>query len=239
MNLQEFINTYNGKGQVGTTRDNTGQCVGLVIKWLVSTLKQPMIWGHAKDLITNADRNAYEIILNTPDAIPQAGDVIVWTQGFNGTFGHTAIATGKATVNTFEVFEQNNPLGAACRLYTYRNYAYVQGWIRPKVAKPAPQPTEPVITDQTKIPQLENMEVQAIVSKVHDLTRDYKGALIQARDLKRQLDEMSKEFSDYMSEHEKCITNQSSQPKQPTLTEQLLVLLKEWVEKWTNQKSKP
>lgn len=177
MNLIEFIIKYNGVGGIGTTKENTGQCVGLVIKWLVSTLKQPMIWGHAKDLLVNADTNVYDIIKNTPEAIPNPGDVIVWTAGFNGTYGHTAIVV-KGNVKTFEVFEQNNPLLSPCMLRTYPNYAYVDGWLRPKpnISNPvvSQTPSNPTISDQTllDIGNGEMQEWQAIKSIIHDLRRD-------------------------------------------------------------------
>lgn len=130
MTLPDFIAKYNGQGNVGNTAENKGQCVGLVMVWLVDTLGNPHIWGHAKDLMANADRNAYEVITNTPDGVPQAGDVICWNGRMGGGYGHTAIVT-KADVNTFEVFEQNtNPL--TCHLHTYPSYSNVQGWIRSK-----------------------------------------------------------------------------------------------------------
>lgn len=135
-----FLAKYTGATGVGNTPQNKGECVGLVMVW-AQALGLPHVWGHAKDLLVNADRAAYDVIPNTPSAVPQAGDIIVWRQGFNGTYGHTAISTGKATTATFEVFEQNNPLGAGCRVATYRNYAYVDGWLRAKTATPAPTPT--------------------------------------------------------------------------------------------------
>ena len=130
MTFEEFVAKYKGQKNVGNTTDNKGQCVGLVMVWF-EAIKTPHIWGHAMDLLKNADKEEYEVIANTPDAVPQKGDVVVWRKGFNGTFGHTAIATGKGDTKTFEVFEQNNPLGSDCHFRTY-NYSYVEGWLRPK-----------------------------------------------------------------------------------------------------------
>jgi surface antigen len=144
MTLQEFIEKYNGVGNVGNTQENTGQCTGLVSVW-TDNLKLPHVWGNAADLLVNAGE-AYEVIKNTPDAIPEPGDCIVWTKGFNQTFGHTAIVV-KGNVKTFEVFEQNNPLGGSCRLHTYPDYSYVDGWFR----KRAIIAQEIAQTDQTII----------------------------------------------------------------------------------------
>ena len=174
MTLTQFIERYNGVGNVGTTTENTGECVGIIQKWLKNIAPDaPYTWGHAKDLLINADRNSYEVIENTPDAVPEAGDVIVWKQGFNGTFGHTAIVV-KGNVATFEVFEQNNPLNSPCRLHTYPNYAYVEGWLR-NSAKSA-QPITQELTDQTIIPavllgQSLPLEIQQIRGLLGDFRR--------------------------------------------------------------------
>ena len=137
MDFQSFLNKYNGAQNVGNTSENKGQCVGLVMVWLKDTLKLPHVWGHAKDLLANADPNSYEVIYNSPLGVPQKGDVVVWKQSFNGTFGHTAIATGSGNIFNFEVFEQNNPLGSNCHLAKY-NYNHVAGWLRPR-KQPEPQ----------------------------------------------------------------------------------------------------
>lgn len=231
--MQEFIAKYNGVGNVGNTTDNRGECVGLVMVWLKDQ-GLPHVWGHAKDLLINADRNSYNVIDNTPEAVPNPGDVIVWKQGFNNTFGHTAIVT-KATVNTFEVFEQNNPLGSPCRLHTYKNYAYVDGWLRPKqVIASIPSvfvPTEPIITDQTRIPQIDNLEVQQIRGRIGDLTRDYNGALAQAGDLKRQVNEGLETIEEQKREIfkllERCHENSKNPPimVDPVFTNKLAILL--------------
>ena len=144
LSFQEFLNKYNGQQNVGNTTENTGQCVGLVAVW-VDALSLPHIWGNACDLFVNANEKFFTKILNTPDAIPQAGDIIVWSAKFNGTVGHTGIATGTADINTFECFEQNDPLKSNCHLKTY-NYNFVTGWLRPKVSSVG---VDPVILAQS------------------------------------------------------------------------------------------
>ena len=131
MNFKSFLDRYNGKYNVGNTTENKGECVGLVSVF-IDSLNLPHVWGNASDLFANADEKFFEKILNTPDAIPQAGDIIVWNSKFNGTVGHTGIATGTASLDTFECFEQNDPLKSNCHLKTYK-YTYVTGWLRPKI----------------------------------------------------------------------------------------------------------
>jgi hypothetical protein len=133
MTFTEFKNQYNGQSNVGNTAANRGQCVGLVSLWM-DNFKIAHVWGDAKDLYANASDKDFAKIPNDPTAIPQQGDIIVWSSAFNGGVGHTGIASGKADVNTFECFEQNDPIGSSPHLKTY-NYAYVTGWLRPIVAQ--------------------------------------------------------------------------------------------------------
>ncbi len=205
MNLDNFITAYNGKKGVGNTTANKGECVGLVMVWLVDTLKQPHVWGHAMDLLKNADRTAYDVILNTPDAVPQKGDVIVWRKGFNGTFGHTAIATGTGTTNSFEVFEQNNPLGAGCRLHTY-SYSFVDGWLRPKAVAEGcllanteenRVTFERLVANSTTYDAIKAAgfsNVETILSKITSLNEE-KEALRQ--DYERRLDELQTKLHEF------------------------------------------
>lgn len=132
MTFQEFLNKFNGQSNVGNTPENKGECVGLVSVW-VDNLGYDHIWGHAKDLVNNYNPNQFDFILNTPEAMPEQGDIICWNSTMGGGYGHTAIATGgQTTLTTFEVFEQNNPTGSNCHLKTYPNYNNVIGWLRPK-----------------------------------------------------------------------------------------------------------
>ena len=169
LSFQDFLKKYNGQSNVGNTPENKGECVGLVSVW-IENLGLPHIWGHAKDLYKNADPKSFEKIPNTPTAVPQKGDIIVWSEKYNGTFGHTGIVTGTGNVNNFEAFEQNDPLGSNCHLKMYSYFAVV-GWLRPKVSTPTPPTTTPPMNDQTIIDlgPYGKMEIQAIRGKMGDL----------------------------------------------------------------------
>lgn len=171
LTLEQFIAKYNGQKGVGNTPQNKGQCVGLVSIWW-DEFGTPHIWGDAKDLPENIDKNFYEYILNTPTGIPARGDVIVWGAGFLGSaIGHTAIATGGAgtDVNKFEVFEQNMPIGGACRLHLYPNYNSVRGWLRFK-------PQEPMATITQK-------ELDKIIADRNKNWNLYQAELLTNRDI--------------------------------------------------------
>lgn len=130
MSFDEFQKQFSNQPNVGNTPENRGQCVGLVEVW-IDTLGGPHDWGNATDLYNNADPNFFAKIPNTPTAIPQQGDIIVWDGKFNGGLGHTGIATGKADINSFDCFEQNDPINSKPHVKNY-NYAYITGWLRPK-----------------------------------------------------------------------------------------------------------
>lgn len=122
-----FFNKYNNKycdfdGAYGA------QCVDLVEFW-GKLLAAPVLAGDAKDF-QDQTLGFYIWIPNTPDNNPRVGDIVVWSGDYNNDGGHCGIATGKGDTNTFEVFVQNDPLGANCQLKTY-NYTDVVGWLRP------------------------------------------------------------------------------------------------------------
>lgn len=129
MNLQSFIDKYTGVPSVGNTPENIGECVGLVMKWTASK-GLPHTWGHARDLLANADRKAFMVIANSETNFPLPGDVLCWNGRWGGGYGHTGVVVS-ADANTFTTFEQNSPKGSAPRLVKHANYSNVQGWMRP------------------------------------------------------------------------------------------------------------
>jgi len=144
---QDFFNKYNGKGKIGNTVENKGQCVGLVSIWS-DTFNIPHTWGNACDLYANADSNYYDKIPNTPTGIPIVGDIIIWSSEYNDGPGHTGIATGKGNIDTFDCFQQNDPTGSVSHNKTY-NYNFVTGWLRIRSIK-----KEEVTLESTKFVEL-------------------------------------------------------------------------------------
>jgi hypothetical protein len=134
LNIDEFIKKYTGV-KVGTTKDNFGECTGLIHKWR-ENLGLTIFWGHAKYLYANAPSSEYTKIKNASGIYPRAGDIIVWTSVMGGGYGHTAIAISSSVKeDSVTVFEQNNPIGNAPRTYTYKNWNGIYGWLRPNVAE--------------------------------------------------------------------------------------------------------
>lgn len=147
MTFSDFLAKFNGQNGVGNTLENKGQCTGLANVFIVDYLKKSFIWGNAKDFINNYNPKDFEVILNTPDAIPQQSDIVIWGQAYNGNYGHVGVATGTGDLNSFECFVQNDPLGSNCHLKTY-NYNSVLGWLKPlSVVEPSPDTIQVLKTD--------------------------------------------------------------------------------------------
>lgn len=134
--FKNFLAKYNNQFVEVVDPTNWAQCFDLVIKWceklglptnvFSGLLNAYQIWEPS----TVIAMNNFIRVPNTPDAIPQTGDIIVWAKSFNGTAGHTGIATGWFSDTTkFQCFEQNDPTGSNSHLKDY-NYNSVIGWLR-------------------------------------------------------------------------------------------------------------
>ena len=146
MNYQEFINEYNGKsfdydGKAGI------QCVDLIKMYLNKVFGlNPGSWGNAKDYYENFNnlplKNYFTRIKNTPDLIPQKGDICIWGTGLGNKYGHIAISTGEGTTKQFYSYDLNWGVKIVRRVL--HNYTGFLGVLRPN--------------DQTKIGGDEEMK---------------------------------------------------------------------------------
>lgn len=101
----------------------------LVNKWSTTLGYQPFGGLYASG-IYNQPQGNYSQIPNSPTAVPQAGDIIVWNNRYGGGFGHTGIATGEGDTNYFVSFDQNYPTGSPSKPVRH-SYDGVIGWLRP------------------------------------------------------------------------------------------------------------
>lgn len=152
--FDKFLATWNNKQVEAYDATSPFQCFDLIIKWC-DELGIPRLatggsifpfWGAYQIYrdFQSMQSKYFTRIENTPDAVPQKGDILVWGQDLAGTggAGHTAIASRKGTANTFEAFSQNNP---KYRLSVVTNFSYykVLGWLRYKVTNYSPLPITP------------------------------------------------------------------------------------------------
>lgn len=78
--------------------------------------------------------NLYERIPNTPEFVPQKGDIMVWGTGI-GQYGHVAICTGEGDTTWFNSFDQNWTYAYAPVTLVRHSYNSVLGVLRPKDQK--------------------------------------------------------------------------------------------------------
>ena len=140
MTLQEFIKKYLGK-QVEYHSYGAGalyQCTDLVNQYTVDVLGyDPIIGTNAKDFKDRYNKEQFTWIPNTPEAIPQKGDIVVWDKvgkyvenGVTKYAGHVAIVKD-ASINQFTSLDQN---WSKVQRVTeeVHNYTNVSGWLHPK-----------------------------------------------------------------------------------------------------------
>jgi hypothetical protein len=187
MTFQQFANKYNGKyakHPMGLGK----QCMDVYRLYVDEVLKLPQSPGviGAADIWNTYLKDHFDRIENTPEAIPQEGDIIIWQRASSLPYGHVAICANAGQL-TFTSFDQNYPTGSPCHFQNHR-YVNVLGWIRAKVVSE-------VITDQTKIDlgDMGVLEVQAIRSELLDLRRDNENLKKHIVEIEKLIDQIIKE----------------------------------------------
>lgn len=175
--LKKFFNIPN----VGDTTENKGECVGLVMTY-TDSLGLPHTWGHAKDLLKNADPNQFAITynnLNDINQFPVSGSIMVWGDTWGKGYGHTGVvifADGKL----FSTLEQNNPVGHAPQTIMH-DYKGVIGWFTPK--------------NLPSVPTAE--ELNACMADRDNLWKQRDDVLKQVEEVKKQLDEANQKLTSF------------------------------------------
>lgn len=105
--------------------------------------------GNAKDLINYNYPSGWQKIKNTPDFLPQPGDIAVWTYGSYATYGHCAIILSANLSNFVSVdqnwYDANGTVGSPAAKVQH-NYNGFWGVVRPKFDNPNP-PIQPIHKD--------------------------------------------------------------------------------------------
>src|SRR3990167_6804339 len=167
MVIQEFFDKWNSKG-IDFDSFYGFQCMDLAHQFAVDVNKQDIPSAPAAKDVWNKNCSGYDKIKNTPEGVPQKGDIVIWGTEI-GQYGHIAVFD-HGDSNSFTSFDQNWPVGSLCH---YQNHSYkgVLGWLRLKsaiITQPITQiPAIPVINDQTRIPGKllgwgEDLEIQQI-----------------------------------------------------------------------------
>ena len=135
--VRDFIAKWNGQ-RVDFDGVYPNQCMDLMHQYVFECLgitdRRALGAPSAKDVFLNypngvADDEYFIRIPNTPDAIPQEGDIIFWGTKI-GQYGHVAIFI-RGDANNFESFDANWPLESLPHVQEH-NYNGVLGWLRRK-----------------------------------------------------------------------------------------------------------
>lgn len=130
MTLEEFVKKYNGKQvEVAGSSNAMFQCVDAANLYIREVLQLPIIeWTNACDFPSKAS-GLYDYIKNTPEGVPDKGDLVIWNKNVGGGCGHIAIFI-EGTASSFKSFDQNWN-AKFCQIENHR-YNNVDGWLHPK-----------------------------------------------------------------------------------------------------------
>ena len=176
--LNQFIDNLNGQFVEVSDRKSIYQCMDLAYLWVFAL-------GYPKATIQNfyayqvytspkaITREYFDLIPNTPDFVPQDGDVAVFDKTASNVAGHIGVALGDGTTKSFMDFEQNYPIGtnAVIRERDYNNPKLLGVLRLKKITWNIPFKFE----EGTKVPidgDWGEMEVQKIRSVLSDLKRN-------------------------------------------------------------------
>lgn len=134
--LNQFVENLQGQFVEVSYKEAIYQCMDLAYTWVfcLGFPKSTIQHTYAYEVFTSPNSTTlehFEIIPNSTTAIPQDGDLVIWSNKY-GPAGHIAIALGGGNTSKFWCFEQNNPLGSNAHLQE-RSYTNVLGWLRPRI----------------------------------------------------------------------------------------------------------
>ena len=213
--LDQFISNLNGQFVEVSDATNKFQCMDLVYNWVfaLSFPKATIKHLYAYQAYTEASdltRQFFDVIPNTPEGIPEAGDIVVWNKTSTNIAGHIGIATGEGTTSKFSVFEQNNPLGTNAHVQE-RNYTNVLGWLRPKNMSVDSRPQWLVTLLQEKGLTIKNeSEIRILFDKAGRYDQEVKELYEQLKTGNETLSAKSQELAVCMEELQKAKDKASS-----------------------------
>lgn len=181
MTLVQFIDKYKGK-KIDYDNAFGGQCVDLYRQYCKEVLnvpQSPSVTG-AADIWVSYLPEYFDQIKNTPEFIPQEGDIMIWNKKAGGGFGHVGVVVS-ADINGFTSFDQNWFKISVCELVKH-TYANVYGVIRAK--KTTSSELEACLTDRKKFwEERDQARVERDSAKAEAESRT-----TEAREIRKELD---------------------------------------------------
>lgn len=131
MKYDDFLKKYTDK-PIDFDGAYGNQCMDLYRMYVQEVLgfpQSPSVTG-AADVWTTYLPEYYDKISNSPNGVPQKGDIVIWNKKAGGGYGHIAIFI-EGSVDKFTSFDQNFPTGSYCHRQEH-SYTNVYGWLHPK-----------------------------------------------------------------------------------------------------------
>lgn len=128
MTYTDFKNKWIGRG-IDYDGAYGFQCVDLINQYCKEVTNKPFPFLPAAKDFWGVDIDGYDKIANTPDGVPQQGDILIWGTGV-GPYGHIAIFDSGDS-NSFVSLDQNWPVNSLVHLQNH-NYNGLLGWFHPQ-----------------------------------------------------------------------------------------------------------
>jgi len=135
--FQQFFNQNNGNFVEVNDPTNKNQCIDLAYAFcdFLGIPRDTIRHLYAKEIYTKATdltKKYFNLIANSPEGIPEVGDLVVFSEKIGGIAGHISISNGTGDVNNFESFDQNFGVPKYSRIVKH-DYKAVIGWLRPRI----------------------------------------------------------------------------------------------------------
>ena len=199
MTFKEFIQKYDGKG---LNYDNAygNQCTDLFRFYckLVLEIEQPKGVVGAKDFFEKFDSDPilvknFKKVVNTPEGVPEEGDVIIWKATSGNPYGHVAICIS-ASKTKFVSFDQNWTNLQLCKQVSH-TYSNVLGWLKPLQISNTMKPSEKLPDEFYQIKEFKDLKEMKVVKgdeawdTVCSLLLSYVESLnVKTREVQKQID---------------------------------------------------
>jgi hypothetical protein len=135
--LNRFVENTIGNFQEVSYKDALYQCMDLAYEWVfcLGYPKATIQHQYAYQVFTEPNdltRQYFDIIPNSPEGIPQDGDLVIYNKTSSNIAGHIVIALGGGTTSKYMAYEQNSPIGTNAHI-SEKTYGNCLGWLRPKI----------------------------------------------------------------------------------------------------------
>lgn len=138
ISFDEFIAKWTGK-PVDFDGVYPNQCMDLMHQYVYDVLgltdRKLLAHPAAYQVFTDfSEKDTFDKIANTPDGVPQKGDIVLFNKTPSNPYGHVCIFI-EGDAKKFQSFDANYPTGSLPHVQTH-TYGYCLGWLRPKATSP-------------------------------------------------------------------------------------------------------